>query len=75
MVKKMVYLEAPQERVLKELASRENVSETDVMRRALDLYARTHLADPLDDLLGTLQGGPPDGAREHDRYAGRQRAR
>lgn len=67
-VKKMIYLDAKQERILKRLAAQEAASETEVVRRALDLYAREHSRDPLADLIGKLKGGPPDLAAEHDRY-------
>jgi len=38
------------------------------MRRALDLYARERLRDPLADLIGAFAGGPIDGAIKHDDY-------
>lgn len=66
--KKMVYLGKEQERLLKRLAADEKVSETEIMRRALSLYARERLSDPLAVLIGSLQDGPPDGARNHDRH-------
>jgi hypothetical protein len=66
--KKMIYLGKDQERLLKRLAAEEKVSETEVMRRALSLYAREHLDDPLAALIGSIKGGPADGSRNHDRY-------
>jgi hypothetical protein len=67
-VKKMVYLDPAQERLLKRLAAEEHISETEVMRRALSVYARDRLRDPLAELIGTFRAGPVDGAIEHDRY-------
>lgn len=64
----MVYLDQPQGRLLKLISTEEHISETEVMRRALDLYARERLCDPLLELIGRLDGGPSDGAAEHDRY-------
>ena len=67
-VKKMIYLDAKQERILKRLAAQEAASETEVVRRALDLYARERSRDPLAELIGKPKGGPPDLAAKHDRY-------
>ena len=67
-VKKMIYLDQPQERLLKRISAEEHVPETEVMRRALDLYARERLRDPLSDLIGAFSGGPTDAASNHNDY-------
>jgi hypothetical protein len=67
-IKKMIYLDQAQEKLLKRIAADEHISETEVMRRALDVYARDRLGDPLAELIGTFEGGPADGAIRHDRY-------
>jgi len=72
-IKKMIYLERGQEQLLKRLAVEGGASETEVMRRALNLYARERLTDPLVDLIGAFRGGPKDAARSHDRYVVKQR--
>lgn len=64
----MIYLGKDQERLLKRIAADEKVSETEVMRRALGLYARERLADPLAALIGSIKGAPADGARNHDQH-------
>ncbi len=65
--KKMFYFTEDQDRLLKAIAAEERVSEAEVMRRALDLYARDRLKDPLAELIGAFTG-PRDGAERHDRY-------
>ncbi len=72
-IKKMIYLERPQQELLKQLSVEEGASETEVMRRALDLYARDRLSDPLAELIGTFRGAPADGAESHDRYVRKPR--
>jgi hypothetical protein len=67
-IKKMIYLDQGQEQLLKRIAADEHVSETEVMRRALDVYARDRLEDPLGEIIGAFPGGPADGAAAHDRY-------
>lgn len=67
-IKKMIYLAPDEERLLKKIARDEDVSETEVVRRALDLYARERTRDPLEKYIGKFHGGPADGAAEHDRY-------
>ncbi len=74
-IKKMIYLERPQQELLKRLSLEERASETEVMRRALDLYARDRLNDPLAELIGTLHGAPTQGAKSHDRYVLKPRRR
>lgn len=66
-IKKMIYLDRVQEQLLKRLSREEKAPETEVVRRALDLYARERLNDPLAELIGAF-GGPRDGAARHDRY-------
>lgn len=73
-VRKMMYLDAPQGRLLKRLSTAEHVSEAEIMRRALEVYARERLRDPLAELIGSVSGAPPDGAREHDAYLTRARS-
>ena len=67
-IKKIIYLERPQQELLKRLSLEQSASETEVMRRALDLYARDRLNDPLAELIGTFHGVPAQGAKSHDRY-------
>jgi hypothetical protein len=67
-VKKMIYLDQPQERLLKRISAEEHVPETEVMRRALDFYARERLRDPLAEIIGSFTGGPRDAAGDHDAY-------
>ena len=67
-VKKMIYLEPDQERLLKKIAAEEKLSETEVMRRALDLYASERNLDPWAGLVGIVAGGDPDEALNHDAY-------
>lgn len=44
MVKKMVYLDEDQDRIVKQLARERKTSETEVIRRAIDAYARADVA-------------------------------
>ncbi|BDG59758.1 ribbon-helix-helix domain-containing protein [Caldinitratiruptor microaerophilus] len=67
-VKKIVYLTDDQERILKRLAEEEGLSETEIVRRAIEAYSRARTRDPLLDTIGIAQGGPEDGAVNHDRY-------
>jgi len=72
-IKKMVYLDPERNRLLKRLALAEEVSETEVMRRALDCYATASREDPLKQLIGMLEGypvngDPSDGSVNHDKY-------
>ncbi len=67
-VKKLVYMTEDQERLLREAARRENISEAEVMRRALEAYVRGRLQDPFRELIGMANDGPVDGAEKHDRY-------
>jgi hypothetical protein len=66
-VKKMVYLETTQQALLRRLSAEEHASESEIVRRALDLYARDRLKDPLAKLVAAF-GGPTDGAENHDGY-------
>jgi len=63
----MIYSEPNQEKMLKKLSAEEHTSETEIMRRALDLYVRERFQDPLLDLIGAFEG-PLDGAAHHDNY-------
>lgn len=72
-IKKMIYLERPQRQLLKTLSLEESASETEVMRRALALYARERLHDPLAELIGAFRGGPRDAAQSHDQYVLKKR--
>ena len=72
-IKKMIYLDPERHRLLKRLAHDEEVSETEVMRRALDCYATASREDPLKGLIGMLDGypvdgDPSDGSVNHDKY-------
>lgn len=72
----MVYLDELQQRLLKRLAREERAPETEIVRRALDLYARERLDDPLAELIGAFGRGPRDGAAKHDEHlTARRRAR
>jgi hypothetical protein len=73
MVKKMIYLDPDREKLLKAMAAEQGVSETEVMRRALDRFAATSREDPLKQLIGMLDGypvngDPSDGSVNHDKY-------
>jgi hypothetical protein len=68
----MFYFTDDQDRLLKSIAATEGISEAEVVRRALDLYARERLADPLAELVGAFEG-PEDGATRHDGYIYRAR--
>jgi hypothetical protein len=66
MVKKMIYLDEPRQLLLRKLAAREHVSETEVMRRALDEYALAlSRPDPLLALIGIAGGERLDGSINH----------
>lgn len=65
-VKKIVYLSPDQERLLKRLAEEEGLSETEIVRRAIELYNRARA--PLLDTIGLVDGCPEDGAVNHDRH-------
>ncbi|BDG61314.1 ribbon-helix-helix domain-containing protein [Caldinitratiruptor microaerophilus] len=67
-VKKIVYLTEAQEQLLKRLAEEEGLSETEIVRRAIEAYSRVRTRDPLLDTIGIARGGPEDGAVNHDRY-------
>lgn len=67
-VKKIVYLSRDQEQLLKRLAEEEGLSETEIVRRAIELYNRARARDPLLDTIGLVDGCPEDGAVNHDRY-------
>jgi len=67
-VKKTFYLHQDQGRRLKEIAGADRVSEAEVVRRAIDHYLRTRMPNPLLGRIGTVTGGPRDGAANHDRY-------
>lgn len=67
-VKKLIYMTQEQVRLLKQLAEAEAVTEAEVMRRALESCGARRLRDPFDDLIGMCDGGPEDGAENHDLY-------
>lgn len=49
MIKKMVYLDEEQARIVKRLARKEKTSETEVIRRAIEAFGRADAADVLAD--------------------------
>lgn len=66
--KKMVYLTLDQKQLLKRVAEEEKLSETEIVRRAIEAYCRSRTRDPLLEMIGMAKGGPRDGAVKHDRY-------
>jgi len=71
MIRKQVYLAPEQQKLLKRLARKANVTEAEVVRRAIEDYARKEKViddDPLLELIGMVKGGPPDGSINHDHY-------
>jgi hypothetical protein len=64
-----IYLDADQERVLRALAEREQVSLAELIRRSIDLYLTELLppaADPSLGLIGLGHSGRPDLSARHD---------
>ena len=62
-----VRLDPATERALEELARSRSVSKSEVVRQAIELLASQELQAPFDrvaDLLGCVQGGPPDLSEE-----------
>ncbi|MGH7736362.1 MAG: CopG family transcriptional regulator [Candidatus Tyrphobacter sp.] len=49
MIKKMVYLDSDQDRIVKRLARKGKTSETEVIRRAIDAYGRADAAKVASD--------------------------
>lgn len=71
MIRKQVYLAPEQIKLLKLLARKANVTEAEVVRRAIEDYARKEKViddDPLLELIGMVKGGPPDASINHDYY-------
>ncbi|MDR7537889.1 MAG: hypothetical protein QN183_16230 [Armatimonadota bacterium] len=67
-----IYLEERQDRALREIARRRNVSLARLLREGADRIIEEALppqADPLMELPElAAPGGPPDGADHHDAY-------
>jgi hypothetical protein len=69
MVKKMIYLDPQRHALLKKIAAAEKASETEVVRRALDLYAVSRDGeDPLVALIAKYSGPETDGSDRHDEH-------
>jgi hypothetical protein len=54
-VKKLVYLDAQQDKRVKQLARKAKTSETEVIRRAIDAYARDEAAEVVADTLRVMR--------------------
>ncbi len=65
-----VYLRPEQLDALRGLAERRKVSVAELVRQGVDrLLAEVPWEeDPLLDIIGMVQGGPPDLAEKHDEY-------
>jgi Arc/MetJ-type ribon-helix-helix transcriptional regulator len=62
-----VRLDPETERALEELARSRSVSKSEVVRQAIELLASQERKAPFDrvaDLIGSVQGGPPDLSEE-----------
>lgn len=73
MIRKQLYISEEDERNLKKRAKRLGLTEASIFRNALSIYFRTPEPsaeewDPLDALIGSLDGGPPDSSINHDHY-------
>ena len=55
MIKKMVYLEEEQDRIVKRLAREAKTSETEVIRRAIEAYDRTEAAQMAADTRRVME--------------------
>jgi predicted transcriptional regulator len=55
MVKKMIYLDAEQDKKVKQLARKAKTSETDVIRRAIDAYGRAEAEQVAADQRRVMQ--------------------
>ncbi len=49
MVKKMVYIDEEQDRIVKRLARKAKTSETEIIRRAIDAYGHAEVAEVATD--------------------------
>ncbi len=75
-----VRLDPETERALEQLARSRSVSKSEIVRQAIELLASQERQAPFDrvaDLLGCVQGGPPDlseetGTRFRQRLADRK---
>ncbi len=67
-VKKLVYMSEAQAQLLRTLARQANTSEAEVMRQALEAFARQAPEDPFRIFIGMCDAGPTHGAENHDRY-------
>jgi hypothetical protein len=77
MKRKQIYIETKQQAQLKELATREHMTESEIIRRALDEYLLERMTPdlrpedhPVWSIIGIVSGDdiPVDGAENHDRY-------
>jgi len=68
-----VYLRREQLEALRSLSRRRNVAVTELVRQGVDrLLAEMPLEeDPLWEIVGLVESGPPDMAEKHDEYLAR----
>jgi len=74
MKRKQIYLDEKDEKILKEYAIRENVSEAYLIREAVAQYITSKSVEskkkrnPLLEMIGLFKDGPSDGSINHDHY-------
>ena len=70
LVQKETYISHELHRALHQLATKRRVSEATIIREALERYldAVSPADDPLDRLIGTVEGLPADASEKHDCY-------
>ncbi|GGK08684.1 hypothetical protein GCM10007063_33880 [Lentibacillus kapialis] len=69
-IRKQIYLDPGQNSQVKQLAARNDKSEAEIIREAIDSYLisnRTNPEDPLFELVGMVRDGVKNGSTTHDR--------
>lgn len=65
-----IYVRSEQHQMLRVLAARRDVSVSHLIREGIDrlLTEIPVEEDPLWDIVGMIEGGPPDLSEQHDKY-------
>lgn len=73
MIRKQIYLNEEMNDIIKEIADKNNISQSEVIRKAITKYLREkqqkgEIKDPLLDLIGLGSSDVSDGSINHDHY-------
>lgn len=73
MIRKQIYLEEGMDDLIKEIAEKKDISQSEVIRRAVEKYIseeqkKGEVEDPLLELIGLGSSDVTDGSINHDHY-------